>query len=112
MFVDGGSPSAPYEVITTSDAGATWQVSGPPAGWENMPTALSCATANDCWIAISTYDASSAAGTYSEPTIETTSDGGATWSSVDLPTVQPPIADVLTLSCPPSGDGCFGHRQP
>jgi len=108
MLVPAGSPTTPYEIITTSNAGATWQVSSPPAGWENMPTALSCANADDCWVAMSTYDSSSAAGAYSEPTIEATHDGGATWSTVALPTAQPPIADVLTLTCPPTGDGCMG----
>ena len=108
MLVPAGSPTTPYEIITTSNAGASWQVSSPPAGWENMPTALSCANANDCWVAMSTYDSSSAAGAYSEPTIETTHDGGATWSTLALPTAQPPIADVLTLTCPPTGDGCMG----
>jgi len=108
MLVPAGSPTTPYEIITTSNAGATWQVSTSPAGWENMPTAVSCANANDCWIATSTYDAQSAAGAYSRPVIEATSDGGSTWSSVALPAAQPPIADVLTLSCPPSGDGCMG----
>jgi hypothetical protein len=108
MLVPAGSPTTPYEIITTSNAGATWQVSSPPAGWENMPTALSCANADDCWVAMSTYDSSRAAGAYSEPTIEATHDGGATWSTVALPTAQPPIADVLTLTCPPTGDGCMG----
>ena len=108
MLVPVGSPTTPYEVITTSNAGATWQVSSPPAGWENMPTAVSCANANDCWIATSTYDAHSPDGDYSQPTIEATYDGGTTWSSVALPTTTPPIADVVALSCPPSGDGCMG----
>ncbi|HUZ39961.1 MAG TPA: hypothetical protein VMU68_01015 [Acidimicrobiales bacterium] len=108
MLVPAGSPTTPYEIITTSNAGATWQVSGPPAGWENMPTAVSCANANDCWIAMSTYDVHSPAGAYSQPVIEATYDGGTTWSSVALPTATPPIADVLTLSCPSSGDGCMG----
>jgi hypothetical protein len=108
MLVPAGSPTTPYEIITTSNAGATWQVSDPPAGWENMPTDLSCANANDCWIAMSTYDTQSAAGDYSRPVIESTSNGGASWSSLALPAAQPPIADVVTLSCPPSGDGCMG----
>jgi hypothetical protein len=109
MLVPLGGPSkAPYEIATTSDAGLTWQVTGPPAGWENMPTAVSCAHANDCWIAMSTYDVRSAAGAYSQPTIEATYDGGATWSSIPLPANKPPISDVLTLSCPPSGNGCMG----
>jgi len=109
MLVPLAGPSkAPYEIATTSDAGETWQVSGPPVGWENMPTAVSCATADDCWIAMSTYDSNSPAGAYSQPVIETTNDGGTIWSSDALPTAKPPIADVLTLSCPPSGDGCMG----
>jgi photosystem II stability/assembly factor-like uncharacterized protein len=108
MLVPAGSPTTPYEIITTSNAGATWQVSSPPAGWENMPTAVSCANANDCWIAMSTYGAHSPAGVYSQPAIEATYDGGTTWSSVALPTTTPPIADVVALSCPPSGDGCMG----
>jgi hypothetical protein len=109
MLVPLAGPSkAPYEIATTSNAGVTWQVSGPPVGWENMPTAVSCANANDCWIAMSAYDAHSPAGVYSQPAIEATYDGGTTWSSVALPTATPPIADVVTLSCPPSGDGCMG----
>jgi hypothetical protein len=109
MLVPLAGPSdAPYEIATTSDAGLTWQVTGPPAGWQNMPTAVSCANGNDCWIAMSTYDANSRAGAYSAPSIEATPDGGATWSSIALPAAKPPIADVLTLSCPPSGDGCMG----
>jgi hypothetical protein len=109
MLVPLAGPSkAPYEIATTSDAGLTWQVIGPPVGWENMPTAVSCANGDDCWIAMSTYDSNSRAGAYSAPTIEATHDGGASWSSVALPTAKPPIADVLTLSCPPSGDGCMG----
>jgi len=109
MLVPVAFPSkVPYEIATTSNAGVTWQVSGPPVGWENMPTAISCANANDCWIAMSTYDTHSPAGVYSQPAIEATYDGGTTWSSVGLPTATPPIADVLTLSCPPSGDGCMG----
>jgi hypothetical protein len=111
MLVPAGSTTTRYEIITTSNAGASWQVSSPPAGWENMPTAVSCANANDCWIAMSTYDAHSPAGVYSQPAIEATSDGGTTWSSVGLPTSQPPIGDVLTLSCPPTGDGCMGIGQ-
>ena len=109
MLVPLAGPSnAPFEIATTANAGQTWQVTGPPAGWKNMPTAVSCATGNDCWIAMSTYDGSSPAGAYSAPGIEVTHDGGATWSTIALPSAKPPIADVLALSCPPSGDGCMG----
>lgn len=112
VFVSGPS-TAPYEIVTTSDAGLTWQTSGPPTGWLNMPTAVSCATADDCWIAMSYYSGSNPAGAYSKPLIEETHDGGASWSSIPLPSSKPPIADVLTLSCPPAGDGCMGigNRQ-
>jgi hypothetical protein len=108
MLVPVGSSKTPYEIVTTSNAGATWQISGPPAGWENMPTDVSCANADDCWIAMSTYDAQNAAADYGQPAIEATSDGGTTWSSDGLPATTPPISDVVALSCPPSGDGCMG----
>jgi hypothetical protein len=103
-----GPSSAPYEIATTSDAGLSWEVEGPSAGWLNMPTGVSCANATDCWVAMSKYDTHSPAGAYSEPTIESTHDGGITWSTIPLPSSKPPISDVLTLSCPPSGDGCMG----
>jgi photosystem II stability/assembly factor-like uncharacterized protein len=109
MLVPLAGPSgAPYEIATTSDAGRTWQVSGPLAGWLNMPTGVSCASGTSCWIAMSHYDGRNPAGAYSDPVIEVTHDGGVTWSTIPLPTNKPPISDVLTLSCPPSGDGCMG----
>lgn len=107
MIVPTGAPSG-YEIATTSDGGMTWRVSGPPSGWLNMPTTVACATGNDCWIAMSYYSSKNPAGSYSEPTIEQTHDGGVSWSTIPLPTSRPPISDVLTLSCPPSGDGCMG----
>jgi hypothetical protein len=89
-----GQSNVPYQILTTADAGLTWQVTGPPAGWENTPTAVSCANGDDCWIAMSTYDTNSPAGFYSAPKIEATHDGGTTWTSIALPTAKPPIADV------------------
>ena len=109
MLVPLAGPSGePYEIATTSDAGQTWQVQGTPAGWQNIATGVDCANATDCWVATSLYDGHNPAGAYSEPTIESTHDGGSTWSTVPLPSAKPPISDVLTLSCPPSGDGCMG----
>jgi hypothetical protein len=96
-----------YEIITTSDAGLTWHVAGPPAGWLNMPTAVGCANDTHCWIAMSLYDTSNPDGAYSHPVIESTTDFGVTWTPLSLPSTSPAIADVLTLSCPPSGDGCL-----
>jgi photosystem II stability/assembly factor-like uncharacterized protein len=96
-----------YQIITTSNAGITWVVSGPPRGWLNMPTAVGCANADQCWVAMSLYDSSSPDGAYSQPVIESTENFGQTWHPVSLPVTAPPIADVLTLSCPPSGAGCL-----
>jgi len=107
MLVMIGGPGG-YQIATTADAGMTWKVSGPPAGWLNIATTVNCATGRDCWIATSDYDARNPAGAYSSPVIEVTHDGGQSWSSLALPVSKPPISDVLTLSCPPSGDGCMG----
>jgi hypothetical protein len=104
----GGPASKPFEIATTGDAGASWQVSGPPSGWANRPTAVSCATQTDCWIAMSTYGATNPKGGYSNPTIEATTDGGSTWTDSALPVINPPLSDVNYLSCPPSGHGCIG----
>jgi hypothetical protein len=104
----GGPPQEPYTIATTANGGVSWNITGPPAGWENTPTAVSCGTALSCWVAMSTYDTKSPAGAYSDPTIEVTHDFGLSWSSIPLPGHSPPIADVLTLSCPPTGDGCMG----
>lgn len=106
MLVSVGGPATrPFEIITTDDAGRSWHVSGRPAGWSNMPTAVACSTATDCWIAMSTYGGGSAA--YHDPLIEATTDGGVTWTPSALPATIP-LADVISLSCPPTGDGCIG----
>jgi photosystem II stability/assembly factor-like uncharacterized protein len=107
MLVMIGGPGG-YQIAITADAGMTWKVSNPPAGWLNMATAVNCATGQDCWIATSDYDARNPAGAYSNPVIEVTHDGGQSWSSLALPASKPPISDVLTLSCPSSGAGCMG----
>lgn len=96
-----------YQIITTSNAGVNWLVSGPPRGWLNMPTAVGCANTDRCWVATSLYDPSNPHGAYSHPVIESTSDFGQTWSSLKLPATTPATNDVLTLSCPPTGDGCL-----
>jgi hypothetical protein len=56
---------------------------------------------------MSLYDTSNPDGAYSHPVIESTTDFGVTWTPLSLPSTSPAIADVLTLSCPPSGDGCL-----
>jgi len=79
----GGPSTRPFEITTTDDAGASWHVSAPPAGWSNMPTAVACATGTDCWIAMSSYAGGNAP--YDDPVIESTTDGGATWTPSALP---------------------------
>jgi hypothetical protein len=98
----GGSGN--YQVVRTSNGGLSWRVEGPPAGWGNIPTAVSCANGHDCWVAVSTYTSKAA---YTHPVVEQTSDAGTTWASLSLPVAHPAIADVLSLSCPPTGDGCM-----
>jgi photosystem II stability/assembly factor-like uncharacterized protein len=104
MFVSVGSS---FQVVTTGNAGVTWEVSRAPSGWLNMPTAVGCANGDQCWIAMSLYDQSNPDGAYSHPVIESTDNLGQTWHPLRLPATTPPIADVLTLSCPPSGAGCL-----
>jgi photosystem II stability/assembly factor-like uncharacterized protein len=100
--------SSGYEIITTSNAGRTWTVSRPPHGWQNIATAVECSDVERCWVATASYGTNNPDGAYSHPTIEATSNLGRTWSSESIANTRPAIADVLTLSCPPSGDGCIG----
>lgn len=97
-----------YEIITTSNAGRTWSVSRPPHGWQNIATAVGCSDVERCWVATASYDTNSPDGAYSHPKIEATSDLGRTWKAESIANTRPTTADVLTLSCPPSGDGCIG----
>lgn len=96
-----------YQIVSTSDAGVHWHVSGPPKGWHNMVTAVGCANGSDCWVATALYDVTNPDGSYSHPVVESTRNFGETWTPLSLPATSPPIADVLTLSCPPSGEGCL-----
>ena len=105
MFVGLNSS---YEIITTSDAGRTWTVSGPPQGWSNIATAVGCSDVDRCWVATASYDSNSPNGAYGHPAIEATSNLGKTWKSESIANTNPTIADVLALSCAPSGDGCVG----
>jgi hypothetical protein len=65
---------------------------------------ISCATGSDCFI--STADGSR--GGFTDPVVEVTSDAGATWTTLNLPTVNgAQLGLVQPLSCP-SADGCIG----
>jgi hypothetical protein len=79
-------------------------VSPAPSGWANEALSLSCATGTDCFV--STADASSSG--YSNPVIEATTDGGATWTPLRLPEVSgSSLGSIQPLSCP-SAAGCIG----
>jgi hypothetical protein len=91
-----------FQVVTTTNAGLSWAASGPPAGWLNTPAAVGRANSDQCWIAMSRNGPSNGDGYYSHPLIESTSDFGQSWQPLHLPATTPPIADVPTLSCPPS----------
>jgi photosystem II stability/assembly factor-like uncharacterized protein len=90
-------------IARTTNGGATWVVSQAPAGWRSYPLDLSCPTGTDC--SVSTVDNSRE---FADPIIETTSDGGATWTTLGLPTVHgSALGSVQPLSCP-TVDGCLG----
>ena len=90
-------------IARTADDGATWTVSLAPPDWRTYPLDLSCPTGTDCYV--STVNN---IGGFSDPTVENTSDGGATWTTVGLPTVNgSSLGSVRPLSCP-TVDGCLG----
>ena len=95
----------------SSPSGWVVKVSGALSGTlRAIPSDCGGTDAKGCllYTSMSEYDVHSPAGAYSDPVIEATHDGGLTWSALAVPLAKPPIADVLTLSCPPSGDGCMG----
>jgi photosystem II stability/assembly factor-like uncharacterized protein len=106
---DGGA------TMTTSDGGLTWQDTAPVSTSPGsvIPLSVSCATALDCFVAVSGYsqnapDITMGPGGYQDARIEATHDGGAAWTTIELPTVAgAPLAAVFPLSCP-SQAGCIG----
>jgi photosystem II stability/assembly factor-like uncharacterized protein len=102
IFVGGSGAT-----MTTSDGGVTWQQRAAPRTWPNTATSVSCPARGTCFIALA--DATGVTGPgYERPMIEATHDGGRTWASLSLPTVDgSPLAIVYPLSCP-SAEGCIG----
>ncbi len=89
-------------IARTADGGASWTLSAQP-GWRDYPVDLSCPTGTDCYV--STVNN---IGGFSDPIIENTTDGGAAWTTVGLPTVNgSSLGSVQPLSCP-TVDGCLG----
>ncbi|HEX4082935.1 MAG TPA: hypothetical protein VHX40_08230, partial [Acidimicrobiales bacterium] len=103
-------PYGASTVLTSADGGRSWTVPGAIGLAPADLSAIACPTALDCWVA----GLGSQAGTATQPTgvIESTNDGGATWSSETLPTRATPaqqastgladldIEDVSSISCP------------
>jgi photosystem II stability/assembly factor-like uncharacterized protein len=120
----GGVQSNPREpdanaVVESSDGGATWRSVPTLANYAAM--AISCATAQDCWIAgggRADPGASSSPITYqpgeaapvpaTSPVIFATPDGGQTWSKITVPRPQQvpegtsvsSLAVIGQISCP------------
>jgi photosystem II stability/assembly factor-like uncharacterized protein len=100
---DGG------DTMSTSDGGVTWQDTAPVSTSPNRtPASVSCAAALDCFVSVSEFSDTPPPGSYQDATVEATRDGGATWTSIEPPTVAGgPLAVIFPLSCP-SQAGCIG----
>jgi photosystem II stability/assembly factor-like uncharacterized protein len=107
--------AAAIELASTSDGGATWNIAPAPASWGTIAVAVSCDASDDCWVSSSSYGVNKSGGTavaqagYSDPVVEVSHDGGATWSSIGVPAQfnGKPTAVVGPLSCPATA-GCIG----
>jgi photosystem II stability/assembly factor-like uncharacterized protein len=107
MFLSNYGPT-----MTTSDGGVTWQdTTAVSTSREASPLTVNCATALDCFVAVSDFSATApgatAPGGYEDATIVATHDGGATWTAIALPEVDGTrLAEVYPASCP-STAGCI-----
>ncbi len=92
-------------VARTADAGRKWAMTT-ERSWPEIATYVSCATGNDCFIAVA--QPSTTLG-YTDPLIEASHDGGAHWKALALPATVAgsPLVIVYPLSCPVPG-GCIG----
>jgi photosystem II stability/assembly factor-like uncharacterized protein len=106
LVSDGGA------TMTTSDGGVTWRDTATVSTSRGAtPLSVSCAAALDCYVAVSDFSATAPGafgrGGYEDATVEATRDGGATWTTIALPTVGGArLAEVFPLSCP-SPVGCI-----
>ena len=80
-------------VLYTTDGGSAWKTASLPSGL-GSPGTVSCPTATDC---LATFSAADGRGSE----VLTSTDGGATWSSV--PASGLPEAAVLSTACPAAG---------
>jgi photosystem II stability/assembly factor-like uncharacterized protein len=101
-----------YLVQATATAGGRVTVRRQPlpgVGSHGTGTAVSCATARDCFVAATAGSLGSAsAGTPASMVIEATHNGARSWKSLALPKVDgQPLAIVALLGCPVRA-GCLG----
>lgn len=80
-----------YEMLSTSDGGASWVTSEPLAGTGVTVTSVSCQTADDCWIAGGHAQKGETPG----GVIMVTTDGGSTWTTEPVP----PTLSVQDVTC-------------
>lgn len=90
-------------------AGHRIQSRAPGVGSQGAGTAVSCATARDCFVAATAGSSGGAvAGSPAGAVIEATHNGGRSWASLALPKVGgQPLAIVALLGCPVRA-GCLG----
>ena len=106
----GAGPYGPSTVLVSTDGGRSWTAPGARGLTPAELTTIACPSALDCWaggFTGGTGDNGSEVGV-----IESTDDGGATWSTETLPTRATPaqqastglvdldIEDVSSISCP------------
>ena len=104
------SPYGPSTVLVSTDGGRSWTTPGAIGLAPADLTAIACPTAVDCWAV--GHGFSGATTTVPTGIIESTDDGGVTWSTETLPTRATPaqqastgltdldIEDVSSISCP------------
>jgi hypothetical protein len=97
-------PNNRAQIARTSNGGKTWVMGAAPATWPNQPVAVSCATANDCFVSASTVGINGD----SDAVLEVTHNGGVSWHAMALPRFHGVPFDIVNpLSCPVAS-GCIG----
>ncbi|MGH9089976.1 MAG: WD40/YVTN/BNR-like repeat-containing protein, partial [Acidimicrobiales bacterium] len=99
------SPAGASEIIATADGGRTWDLEGSTGLTSLVLTAISCVTASECW-------AAGQSTALPVGVVVHTSDGGGSWTPVQLPTSsgnpaggsdQLDVQNVSTVACATGG---------
>jgi hypothetical protein len=107
----GYSPSNTVVEVTT-DSGSAWQASSLPAGSQTT-SAVTCPTADQCLVAGYTgAPAGSGVPLGGNPSILSTTDGGATWSVQPLPSKVVQVTDLACTSPSDCVGAGYGPRLP